>query len=133
MRESVAEEVRVMMVRKRITGAALAERIGRSAAYLSRRLTGETAFDLDDLFRISEVLGVRMVDLLPRDQRERVTGQYVAGGRDVKTLTPAQRSAGPVSGLRAPLPDKMMIGVPARPNPTRTADRRPTLVRPRGI
>lgn len=68
LRVAVAEEVRVAMARKRINGARLASVIGRSQAYLSRRLTGETAFDVDDLERIADALGVPVVDLLPSDK-----------------------------------------------------------------
>lgn len=32
---------------------------------LARRMTGETAFDLDDLEAIADVLGVTVVELLP--------------------------------------------------------------------
>lgn len=131
LREGVAEEVRVMMLRKRITGATLAERIGRSAAYLSRRLTGETALDLDDLYRIAEVLGVRVVDLLPREQRDPVTLRYGRDRSDVMSLAPAPAPRSSYSGLTGPLPDKMTLG-PIRPHPSHAADRRPTLVRPRG-
>lgn len=47
--------------------------------YISRRMTGEIAFDLDDLERIADVLGVRVSDLLSlaeRDLAESVTGKY---------------------------------------------------------
>jgi transcriptional regulator with XRE-family HTH domain len=66
LRTGVAEEVRVMLARKRVSGLQLAERIGHSQAYISRRLNGETAFDVDDLERIAIALGVTVYDLLPR-------------------------------------------------------------------
>jgi transcriptional regulator with XRE-family HTH domain len=44
----------------------LAKRMGVSQAYIWRRLSGETAFDVDDLERIGGVLDVEPVDLLPR-------------------------------------------------------------------
>lgn len=65
LRELVAEEVRALLARRRLNGAKLAESIGRSEMYVSRRLRGETAFDLDDLQRIADVLGVSPTDLLP--------------------------------------------------------------------
>jgi transcriptional regulator with XRE-family HTH domain len=43
----------------------LARRIGKSHTYVGRRLSGETAFDTDDLERIAGILGVSVVDLLP--------------------------------------------------------------------
>ena len=54
MRVVVAEEIRVL----------LARRIGATQPYMSRRLTGEIAFDVDDLDRIAGVLGVKPSDLL---------------------------------------------------------------------
>jgi len=48
-----------------MSGAQLARAIDRSEMYVSRRLRGETAFDLDDLERIADVLGVTAMDLLP--------------------------------------------------------------------
>lgn len=66
LRLSVAEEVRALLARRRVSGVKLAETMGRSQAYISRRLNGETAFDLDDLAHIAAVLQVPVSDLLPR-------------------------------------------------------------------
>lgn len=66
LREGVAEEVRALLARKRLSGAKLAQTIGRSEMYVSRRLRGETAFDLDDLERIAAALGAPIGALLPR-------------------------------------------------------------------
>jgi transcriptional regulator with XRE-family HTH domain len=66
LRSHVAEEVRVGLARRRMSGVELARRIGKSHTYVWRRLTGETAFDLDDIERIAAVLGVDAVDLFPR-------------------------------------------------------------------
>lgn len=65
LREYVAEELRVLLARRRMSGVQLAKHIGKSHTYVWRRLNGETAFDLDDLERIGEALGVEPVDLLP--------------------------------------------------------------------
>ena len=66
LRAAVAEEVRVLLTRRRLSGAKLADAIGRSQAYVWRRLSGETAFDLDDLERIAAILQVSVSELLPR-------------------------------------------------------------------
>lgn len=63
LREKVAEEVRVLLARKRMSGAALAAAIGKSEMYVSRRMRGEIAFDLDDLQSIAAVLKVQPVQL----------------------------------------------------------------------
>jgi transcriptional regulator with XRE-family HTH domain len=65
LRELVAEEVRALLGRRRLNGAKLAQAIDRSEMYVSRRLRGETAFDLDDLEKIADVLSVPVAQLLP--------------------------------------------------------------------
>jgi transcriptional regulator with XRE-family HTH domain len=66
LRERVAEEVRVLLARKMMTGADLAAAIGRSPMYVSRRIRGEVAFDIDDMQRLAEVFDVEVLDLLPK-------------------------------------------------------------------
>ena len=66
LRETTAEEIRTVLARRRMSGVHLAQLIGRSQSYVSRRLTGETPFDLDDVERIADALEVEVVDLLPR-------------------------------------------------------------------
>ncbi len=52
------------MARQRITGTQLAERLGRSQPYVSRRLVGEVPFDLGDLEAIAAELGVPLTKFL---------------------------------------------------------------------
>lgn len=66
LRERVAEEVRALLARRMMTGADLATAIGKSPMYVSRRVRGEVAFDLDDMERLAVVFGVDVADLLPR-------------------------------------------------------------------
>lgn len=68
LRERTAEEIRALLARRRISAAELARRTGLKQSTLARRMTGETAFDLDDLELIAEVLGVQVTDLLPRSE-----------------------------------------------------------------
>lgn len=68
LREHVAEELRVLLARKRISATELARRTGIKQSTLSRRMTGETAFDMDDLETIADALGVDVHDLLPSRQ-----------------------------------------------------------------
>jgi transcriptional regulator with XRE-family HTH domain len=49
-----------------MSAAELARRTGIKQSTMARRMTGETAFDLDDLERIAEVLEVEVADLLPK-------------------------------------------------------------------
>lgn len=67
LRNGVAEEVRALLARKRMTGDKLAAAIDRSPMYVSRRLRGEVPFDLDDLERIAAALDVIVLRLLPRE------------------------------------------------------------------
>lgn len=60
-RESIAAEVRAQMARHRRSGRSVALEIGWNQAYLSRRLTGEIAFNTDELVAIAEVLDVPVV------------------------------------------------------------------------
>lgn len=64
-REAVAEEVRVMMARKRLSQSALAERAGMSTSTLARRLSGESDFTLGELFRLAQAFGVSTNKLIP--------------------------------------------------------------------
>lgn len=49
------------MARRRLTGRELARRTGKSQPYWSRRLTGEVAFDVDDLSSVAAYLEVPVV------------------------------------------------------------------------
>lgn len=57
----------MLLVRKNLNQKQLAWRLGVSAMWVSGRLTGQTEIGLNDLPRIAEALGVKVVDLLPRD------------------------------------------------------------------
>ncbi len=65
----VAEEVRALMARRRITGRELARRLSVSPSWVSYRLTGSQPIDVNDLRLIARTLGVTMAALLPSDER----------------------------------------------------------------
>lgn len=102
LREYVAEEIRVLLTRKRMSGAELGRRTGIKQSSISRRLTGETAFDMDDLEAIAAVLEVSVADLLPKTVG--VGGSlkdgYVPATRSVDPLKARPISGGPFSGGR---------------------------------
>jgi len=50
--------VRAEMGRHRITQTQLAKNLGTSQMAVSRRLSGEVPFDVDELARVAEILGV---------------------------------------------------------------------------
>lgn len=65
-RQEVAAEIRAAMGRKNTTQSALAGEIGMSRAALSERLSGQRAFDTDELDAIATALDVNpLVFLIP--------------------------------------------------------------------
>jgi transcriptional regulator with XRE-family HTH domain len=90
--EQVAEEIRAMMARRRITGAALARRLDVSPAWVSYRLTGVQPIDLNDLQAIADVL-----DVDPRAVPRR--SSYCSATCD---LAPGGVPRRPAAGGRAP-------------------------------
>lgn len=95
----VAEEIRVMMIRRRTTGRKLARTLGVSPSWLSYRLTGVQEIGLNDLDRIAAALGVSIRDLLPVASSERpntTTPQY--GNLTESMRIPAQRQPHPNDG-----------------------------------
>lgn len=82
--DHVAEELRALLARRRMSGRDLAKRLGTSPSWVSYRLTGTTEIGLTDLERIAAELGVEVADLLPAPARRSDNG-----GGTVKTPYPA--------------------------------------------
>ncbi|SCL43221.1 Cro/C1-type HTH DNA-binding domain-containing protein [Micromonospora pallida] len=117
LRHLVAEEIGAHLGRRRMSGAKLARAIERSEMYVSRRLRGETAFDLDDLERIAEVLGVTVTDLLPADK---VRPNSRSADQAVRATSPARPAASRPKGRSAAESTRPTSSVPAsrrRPTP----------------
>lgn len=66
LRGQVAEEVRVWLARRRMSGAELARRLGRSQTFVAKRLDGRQAFDVDDLEQVASILEVSAAQLIGR-------------------------------------------------------------------
>jgi len=112
LRESIAAEIRVAMVRRQVTGAALAHALAKSQAYVSRRLSGETAFDTDDLEIIAATLRVKVADLI--GHAERGDGAYTDNPATLRNAV----------GRLEPVPDHPIHGavrLPSQPAIRRTA------------
>lgn len=106
VREMVAEEVRVLLARRRLSASELARQIGVTQPYISRRLTGDTPFDVDDLERIADALDVPISDLMPA----KVTDSRPKGGwaRVTRTTPRTTRTAVASMGRDGrPLPDRL--------------------------
>jgi len=84
LRERVAEEVRALLGRRKMSASELARQLSLTQKYVSRRLTGETAFDLDDLEKIAAIFGVDVADLLPRSAEGRLV---VSAGENRRQTT----------------------------------------------
>jgi len=74
------------MGRRRVTQAGLAAILGKSQPYVSRRLSGDVAFDTDDLFALADHFGVSVGRLL---------GDAVAVGSDRFRRRAGEAAAGP--------------------------------------
>jgi hypothetical protein len=61
---AVSDEIRMAMTRHRVSGTQLANRIGRSQSYVSKRLGYGAAFTAHDVELISVVLGEDLLGLL---------------------------------------------------------------------
>ena len=67
IQQLAAEEIRVLLARRRMSAAELARRIGQKPQALSRRMIGDIPFDLHDLEVIANALGVEVKDLIAGD------------------------------------------------------------------
>ena len=65
MDQAVAEEVRAMVARRRISQKRLAESLDMTPMALSRRLSGAVSISAGELIRLADVLGCRPSELLP--------------------------------------------------------------------
>jgi transcriptional regulator with XRE-family HTH domain len=77
--EQVAEEVRALLARRRMSGRQLASQLGVSPSWVSYRLTGAQPIDVNDMQRIADALGVAVIQLLPASARR--TGASQGAGR----------------------------------------------------
>lgn len=108
MRELVAEEIRVLLARRRMSASELARQMGATQPYISRRLTGEIAFDVDDLEKIARVLNVTPRDLVatpgsvPTGQYPRLAG--VSTSSPVAERPPTRKDAVTRPPTKVPTP-----------------------------
>lgn len=102
----VAEEIRVLLARRRWSASDLARKTGMTQRAISRRLTGEKVIDVDDLVLFAEAFGVELASLLPREDRA-VVGTRNQGGQPTVAYSgqpewPQPISRGPRSSSRRP-------------------------------
>lgn len=144
--ELVAEEVRAQMGRKRMSQAHLARGVGKTEMWVSLRLRGKQAIDLNDLMAIATVLGIDASDLLTPDvvakaktpdpgkganrdfevapaERAVTIGQVLGTSAEGVACTPAPSKSAPPFRHSKPGHSRPVSAVPAR-------KRRPAPVRP---
>lgn len=63
--QRIGREIHAEMIRQGLTQEDLAERLGRSQQWVSRRITGRTPVDAADVEQIAAALGVPLTRLLP--------------------------------------------------------------------
>lgn len=71
LREHIGMEVKVAMLRSGVSQGEFARILGCAKSTLSAKLTGKTAFTVDDLVPICVHLGLDLVDLFPQQERDR--------------------------------------------------------------
>ena len=64
--ETIAEEVRVLLARRKLSQRALAELLGWQQSQVSRRLGGTTPFTADEIAEVADALGVPVETLYGR-------------------------------------------------------------------
>lgn len=85
-RETVAAEVRAHLARHRVSGRQAALRLGWTVPYMSRRLSAEVAFDVDDLSALADLLGLPITAFFDRP--------VVSGGSgNLRSLTTLRSAA----------------------------------------
>jgi transcriptional regulator with XRE-family HTH domain len=67
---TVASEVRAEMARQGVTHRAIAEYLGMPQPSFTKRLNGKIQFDLAELEKVAEYLGVTVTDLMTPPRRE---------------------------------------------------------------
>lgn len=95
--ELVAEEIRALMGRRRMTQAQLARGIGKTEMWVSLRMRGRQPLDMNDLHLIAGALGVGVHELMPPPD-------VAAGAADPRTMAsypmPSSRMTQPASRPR---------------------------------
>lgn len=115
-----AEEVRVLLVRRKMKQTELAARLGVTEMWLSRRLRGVQPLTLDELAQIAEALGVYPTDLLPRPSE----------GRLITTAATRQEPGAPPNGRSGIEAERPTRTGPASRTQAAESTRRPARTRP---
>jgi transcriptional regulator with XRE-family HTH domain len=99
--DGVIEEIRVAMVRRKMTQHSLAQRVGEGDPWVHRRLTGRAEITLKDLYRIADALGVDVRTLLPEQSTERYPRPHLWFPPRRSLLPSAERRPVRLTGIAA--------------------------------
>lgn len=122
LHQLVAAEVRAAMGRTRLSGVGLAKQMGTSRAFVGRRLSDETSFDLNDLEAVSLVLDVSLEELIVPALRELDRRRQAAP--DTHINGSCSNSAGQTGRLRPDLPRRDAPILTLAASSHRSAERR---------
>lgn len=89
--DRVAEEIRAMLARRRMSGRELARKLDVSSPWVSNRLTGHQEIGLAELERIAAALGVEVAALLPAPAEASRKGGLSPGSAHMSTRPRAAR------------------------------------------
>lgn len=64
--ERVGDRVRSQLALRELSQASLAQALGHNQQWVSRRLTGDVAFSVDEVIAIARFLEIDVAELLPR-------------------------------------------------------------------
>lgn len=111
---AVAAEIRAILARRGWKGSTLAALLGVNEMWVSRRLRGTKAIDVDDLERIANALGMRPVELLGLAEK-------AGGDLNIRSSPLAERPvSSPSVATRRPADTRPSgRGQPLRPRPER--------------
>lgn len=95
LNERVAEEIRAILARRRLSATELARQMGVTQSYLARRMTGVQPLDLDDIQRVARALDVQPLALFSAAETGstlRYSPAHIPSPRKVRESRPASRS-----------------------------------------
>ena len=65
LNEAIGAKVNELLFLNRVTKKALGEELGITGPGVSRKIYGQTAWSVEDLYAVADFFGVDVVDLLP--------------------------------------------------------------------
>ena len=66
LNEAIGAKVNELLFLNRVTKKALGEELGITGQGVSRKIYGQTAWSVEDLYAVADFFGVDVVDLLPK-------------------------------------------------------------------